>query len=129
MARLIGGTVAQVEGDRIALARNFARQHKVVLLLKGAATVIALPDGRVRINGSGNPGLASGGMGDVLTGMIGGLLAQGLPPEDAAVLGAYLHGRAADHLRLRLGEAGMTATDLLTEIPAARNKLSGVNHA
>ena len=70
----------------------------MVLVLKGARTVTAFPDGRVRINGSGNPGMASGGMGDVLTGVIGALLAQGLPAEDAAALGVYLHGRAADRL-------------------------------
>ena len=124
MARLTGRTVAEIESDRIGAARNFARRYQVVLLLKGARTVVALPDGRVRINGSGNPGLASGGMGDVLTGMIGGFLAQGLAPEDAATLGAYLHGRAADRLLERLGDAGMIASDLLGEIPAARRELA-----
>lgn len=123
MARLIGGTVLQVEDDRVGTARAFACQYKVVLVLKGARTIIALPDGRVRINSTGNPGMASGGTGDVLTGVIGGLLAQGLGPEEAAVLGVYLHGRAGDRLRPRLGEAGMTATDLLRELPAARNEL------
>jgi NAD(P)H-hydrate epimerase len=124
MARLTGRTVAEIESDRIGTARNFARQYQVVLLLKGARTVVALPDGRVRINGSGNPGLASGGMGDVLTGMIGAFLAQGLPPGDAAILGAYLHGRAADRLLERLGDAGMIASDLLAEIPATRRELA-----
>lgn len=124
MARLAGMTVAEVEADRIGVARAFARRYRVVLLLKGARTVIALPDGQVRINGSGNPGLASGGMGDVLTGLVGGLLAQGLSPEAAATLGAFLHGRTADRLAERLGNAGMTATDLLREIPATRHDLS-----
>jgi NAD(P)H-hydrate epimerase len=124
MARLTGKTVAAIEADRIGAAREFARRYQVVLLLKGARTVIALPDGRVRINGSGNPGLASGGMGDVLTGMIGAFLAQGLPPGDAAILGAYLHGRAADRLLERLGDAGMIASDLLREVPAARRELA-----
>jgi NAD(P)H-hydrate epimerase len=123
MARLTGQTVAEVEADRVGIARQFARGHRVVLVLKGARTVIALPDGRVRLNGSGNPGLASGGMGDVLTGLIGGLLAQGLAPAAAAVLGAYLHGRAADRLLAAMGDAGMVAGDLLRELPAARKEL------
>lgn len=124
MARMIRGTVGEVEGDRVGVARDFARRYGVVLVLKGARTVTALPDGRVRVNSSGNPGLASGGMGDVLTGLIGGLLAQGCPAGDAATLGVYLHGFAADRLSLAMGTAGMTATDLLREIPAARNELS-----
>lgn len=124
MARLTGRSIAEVEADRIGVAREFARQHRVVLVLKGARTVIALPDGRVRLNGSGNPGLASGGMGDVLTGLIGGLLAQGLSAADAAVLGAYLHGRAADRLLPAMGNAGMIAGDLLRELPATRKELA-----
>jgi ADP-dependent NAD(P)H-hydrate dehydratase / NAD(P)H-hydrate epimerase len=123
MARLIGGSVAQVEDDRLGAARDFARQYQVVLVLKGARTVIAFPDGRVRINSTGHPGMASGGTGDVLTGVIGGLLAQGLSPEDAATLGVFLHGLAGDSLRGRLGEAGMIATDLLRELPVVRNQL------
>ena len=123
MARLSGRSIAEVEADRLETARVFARRFGVVLVLKGARTVTAFPDGRVRINGSGNPGLASGGMGDVLTGLIGALLAQGLCPEDAAVLGVFLHGYAADRLAERLGEAGMIAGDLLTELPAARRAL------
>jgi hydroxyethylthiazole kinase-like uncharacterized protein yjeF len=124
MARLTGRSVAEVEADRIGIAREFARRHRVVLVLKGARTVTALPDGRVRLNGSGNPGLASGGMGDVLTGLIGGLLAQGLSPADAAVLGVYLHGRAADRLLTAMGNAGMIAGDLLRELPATRKELA-----
>lgn len=126
MARLTGSTVAEVEADRVGVAREFAHRHRVVLVLKGARTVIALPDGRVRLNGSGNPGLASGGMGDVLTGLIGGLLAQGLSPGDAAVLGVYLHGRAADRLQSTQGNAGMLATDLLRELPATRKELADI---
>ncbi len=131
MARLAGLSIAEVESDRIGVARSFAAAHGVVLVLKGARTVVAFPDGRVRINSSGNPGLASGGMGDVLTGLIAGLLAQGCPAEEAAVLGVYLHGLAADRLRKAFGEAGMTASDLLRELPAARRELNreGVTHA
>jgi NAD(P)H-hydrate epimerase len=123
MARLIGSSVAAVESDRLGCARAFARNHGVVLILKGARTLIAFPDGRMRINGSGNPGMASGGMGDVLTGIIGGLLAQGMAAEDAAVLGVYMHGRAADRLLPAMGDAGMLATDLLRELPVVRREL------
>ncbi|PLX83619.1 MAG: bifunctional ADP-dependent NAD(P)H-hydrate dehydratase/NAD(P)H-hydrate epimerase [Desulfuromonas sp.] len=131
MARLTGGTVAEVEADRLGVSRDFARQYGVVLVLKGARTVVAFPDGRVRINGSGNPGLASGGMGDVLTGVIGGLLAQGMKVEEAATLGVFLHGLAADRILSRMGDAGMLAGDLLAEIPAARKQLliHGGKHA
>ncbi len=81
MARLVDGTVREVEADRVGVACEFAMRFRVVLVLKGARTVTAFPDGRVRINAGGNPGMASGGMGDVLTGLIGGLLAQGMTPR------------------------------------------------
>jgi len=126
MARLAGTTIDEVEDDRIAIARRFAAEYGVVLVLKGAPTVTALPDGAIRVNSSGNPALASGGTGDVLTGLIAGLIAQGVDAPSAAVLGVYLHGRAADLLSERLGTAGMIATDLLVEIPSARLALSKV---
>ena len=123
MSRLTGRSIADIEASRLELARDFARRYRAVVLLKGARTVVAAPDGRYRINASGNPGLASGGMGDVLTGLIGGLLAQGLDPFDAASLGAYLHGAAADSIAQRLGDAGMLAGDLVKELPSARKTL------
>jgi len=123
MARLVGMTVAEVEADRLGAAIRFAGEHRVVLVLKGPHTVIAAPDGRYRVNASGNPGLASGGMGDVLTGLVGGLLAQGLEPFDAAALGVFLHGHAADRLAGRVGDAGMLASQVAAEIPAARKDL------
>ncbi|TLM66410.1 MAG: NAD(P)H-hydrate dehydratase [Deltaproteobacteria bacterium] len=123
MARLCGRSVAGIQADRVAAAREFAAAHGVVLVLKGARTVTACPDGRVRINGSGHPGMASGGMGDILTGLIGGLLAQGMTPEAAAALGVYLHGLAGDRLRPLYGDAGLLATDLLRELPIARHSL------
>ncbi|MDO3379129.1 NAD(P)H-hydrate dehydratase [Geoalkalibacter halelectricus] len=124
MARLAGVAVADVQQDRVAFARAFAEAHGVVLVLKGARSLTATPDGRLYINASGNPGMASGGMGDVLTGLIGAFLAQGVEAGAAAALAVYLHGRAADRLALRLGNAGLAATDLLREIPAARHELS-----
>lgn len=123
MARLCGLSVAEIEADRVGVARDFALRQRVVLVLKGARTVVAAPDGSIFINGSGNPGLAAGGMGDVLTGLIGGLLAQGLTPVEAAVLGVYLHGAAGDRLCAAMGDAGLTAGDLARELPAARRAL------
>lgn len=124
MARLTGLSVAEIEADRFRVAREFAGEFGVVLVLKGVRTLIAAPDGRVNINGSGNAGLASGGSGDVLTGLIGGLLAQGLDAFDAASLGCFLHGMAADQLAVTKGNAGLKASDLLLEIPVARKQLT-----
>jgi NAD(P)H-hydrate epimerase len=124
MARLCGRTAAEVQADRIDVARDFAMTHGVVLVLKGARTITALPDGWVHINASGHAGMACGGMGDVLTGVIGGLLAQGLEPGAAAALGVYLHGMAGDRLLAQHGDAGLLATDLLFELPAARKSLN-----
>src|SRR6266850_1920003 len=95
MARLIGGTIDDVQRDRLGVARTFATTHGVYLVLKGARTLIAEPDGRVLINPTGNPGMASGGTGDVLTGIIGALLARGIDAAHAAAAGVYLH-RLAD---------------------------------
>lgn len=123
MARLTGLTVAEIEANRFEVAQQFAVRHGVVLLLKGARTIIAAADGRVNINTTGNDGLASGGSGDVLTGLIGGLLAQGLDGFSAASLGAWLHGRAAELVSAVQGTAGMIASDLLCQLPVARQEL------
>ena len=123
MARLAGLTVSEIEANRFEVAQNFAVKYGVVLLLKGARTIIAAPDGRVNINSTGNDGLASGGSGDVLTGLIGGLLAQGLDGFSAATLGAWLHGRAAELVADFQGTAGMAASDLLPQLPVARQGL------
>ena len=117
MARLSGKTVLEVQADRIQAARSLAEWHKAVAALKGARTAIAAPDGRIFINPTGNPGMATAGTGDVLAGMIGGFLAQGLSPLDAAIVGTYLHGVAGDVAALRLSRAAMLAGDLLDEIP------------
>lgn len=120
MARLSGLTIAQIEADRIAVAREFAVAHRVVLVLKGARTIIALPDRSVFVNSTGNPGMASGGMGDVLTGIIGGLLAQGMDAGEAARLGVFWHGLAADLLSATMGNSGLLASDLTHKLPEAR---------
>lgn len=112
-ARLIGKPTAEVQANRIELARTFARTHQVVLVLKGARTIIARPDGTVTINPTGNAGMATGGTGDVLSGLLGALLAQHLSSEDAAVAGTYVHGLAGDLMKERHGEMGLIASDLI----------------
>jgi NAD(P)H-hydrate epimerase len=124
MARLTGMGVAAIEADRFTVARDFACRHQVVLLLKGARTIVAAPDGRVHVNTSGNNGLSSGGSGDVLTGLIGGLLAQGCDAFAAASLAAWWHGRAAEQIAADRGEAGMAASDLIHQLPLVRHQLA-----
>lgn len=117
MGRLTGLSVAEIEADRLTIAGRFAAENRVYLVLKGAATVIAAPDGRLAVNASGNPGMASGGMGDVLTGVITALLAQGYEPFVACCLGVYCHGAAADLVARDRGEIGMIATDVQEMLP------------
>ena len=119
MARLIGGTVEALEYDRIGIAQQFAKAHNVTLVLKGAPTVVARGNGEVWINSTGNAGMATGGMGDVLTGLIAGLIAQKVSPFDAAVLGVYLHGLAGDIVAESIGMHGLMAGDVLNNVPAA----------
>jgi hydroxyethylthiazole kinase-like uncharacterized protein yjeF len=120
MGRLCGGL--KVSGgniDRLELARNKAREWQVTLVLKGACTIIAEPDGRIRINWLANPALATAGTGDVLAGMIAGLLAQKVSPFDAASAAVYLHAVAAELVSADIGHAGLLASDLLPKIPRA----------
>src|SRR5262245_39204875 len=117
MARLLATSTGAVQADRVATARRFAAEQGVVTVLKGARTVIATPDDRIAISPTGNPGMASGGMGDVLSGVIGGLLAQGLDAASAAALGVFAHGAAADAVVACRGEVGLLAGDLLDELP------------
>jgi hydroxyethylthiazole kinase-like uncharacterized protein yjeF len=122
MARLVGLSVPDVQVRRLDLARETAAKFGVTLVLKGAQTVVAAPDGRASLNSTGNPALASGGTGDVLTGLIGGFLAQGLAPWDAARLGVYLHGLAADYFVAHYGPRGLIAGDLLRVLPEVLNQ-------
>lgn len=117
MARLLKASVKSVQEDRVLCARRFSKEFNVHVVLKGAKTVIAHPDGDVFVNPTGNPGMASGGMGDVLTGVIAGLIAQKYPPGKAAHMGVYLHGAAADHLRESMGKFGYLAGDVMNQIP------------
>ena len=123
MARLTGVSVEEVQSDRVGLARKMAMEWNKTLVLKGAYTIIATPGGGVRIGPEANPGLASAGTGDVLGGVIAGLVAQGLTLSDAAGCGVYIHGQAGDMVREKLGNAGMVASDLLPVLPLVIKQL------
>jgi ADP-dependent NAD(P)H-hydrate dehydratase / NAD(P)H-hydrate epimerase len=120
MARLIGGTIADVQKDRLGVAREFAREHEVIVVLKGHRTLVARPDGEVWVNTTGNPGMATGGTGDILTGTMVGLLGQNLKrPFLAVVAAVHLHGLAGDVACESVGEPSLVATDLLRALPEA----------
>lgn len=118
-ARLLGQSAREINRDRVGAARRLAEATGAVVLLKGAATVAAAPDGRTLVNPTGGPVLASGGSGDVLTGAVATFLAQGLEPLEAAALAAFVHGHAADRLAARHGPSGVLAGELAREIPDA----------
>jgi NAD(P)H-hydrate epimerase len=122
-SRLTGLPVREIEKEREALAVIFARKWKGVLLLKGNRTVVADPRGQLYVNRTGNPGLATAGTGDVLTGMIGAFLAQGLTPFESARWGAFLHGKSADLAAKEIPRVSLIATDLIERIPAVFKKL------
>jgi ADP-dependent NAD(P)H-hydrate dehydratase / NAD(P)H-hydrate epimerase len=117
MSRLTGMRISDIQADRIGIAREFSREYHVHLVLKGARTVIAHPDGNVYINLAANSGMAAGGMGDILTGVIAGLLAQGLGPEDASHAGVCLHAMAADALCKSQGPFGFLASEVAGALP------------
>ena len=119
MARLAKLSREDVQRDRQRLAKEFAARYGIVLVLKGSQTVVANIDGQLYVNDTGNPGMASGGMGDVLTGLIAGLLGQRLSLFDAARLGVYLHGLAGDLAAHERGQVGLIASDVLDRIPLA----------
>jgi NAD(P)H-hydrate epimerase len=125
MARLMGGAtpVREVQADREGVASRMAQEWAAVVVLKGAFTVVAAPDGRVVVTPFANAGLATAGSGDVLAGAIVGLRAQGMGAFEAAVVGAYLHGLAGDLVRAELGDMGMVAGDLPSRLPLALRRL------
>lgn len=126
MTRLLGQKSevgSQIEKDRINIARSFSKETGTYLVLKGAPTVVAEPEGRVFINSTGNPGMATAGTGDVLTGMISSFLAQGLNPLNAGILGVYMHGLAGDIAAEEKGFHSLIASDLIYALPAAFKKL------
>jgi NAD(P)H-hydrate epimerase len=118
-ARLLGTDTVAISLDRIGSARAAAKATNCVVVLKGFQTLVAEPDGHVYVNPTGNPGMATGGMGDVLSGMIAALLARGTDPLDAACAAVYLHGLAGDILGEELGDTGLAAMDLAERIPTA----------
>jgi ADP-dependent NAD(P)H-hydrate dehydratase / NAD(P)H-hydrate epimerase len=122
-ARLLSCSVAEIQSDRIAAALEIARKYHAVTVLKGCGTVIAMPNGDWYINHSGNPGLASAGMGDALAGVIAALVAQGVSPEQAVLLGVQLHGTAADALvEHGIGPVGLTASEVMMEVRRILNQ-------
>jgi ADP-dependent NAD(P)H-hydrate dehydratase / NAD(P)H-hydrate epimerase len=120
MARLVGCSIADVQKDRSGVARKFAREHELIVVLKGHRTLVVQPDGEAWVNTTGNPGMATGGTGDILTGMVAGMIAQHSKEPFAAVLAAvHLHGLAGDVMCERVGEHSLVATDLLQGLPEA----------
>jgi hydroxyethylthiazole kinase-like uncharacterized protein yjeF len=117
MARLLSCSISDVQGNRVDAARRLATDYRVTVVLKGARTVIADPGGVVAVNPSGNPGMASGGMGDALAGMIGSLLAQGVEATEASEVAVFWHGAAADRVASGRGEAGLLASDVIDALP------------
>jgi len=123
MARLLGSTTKEVTANRIEVARDAARRCRCIVVLKGYQTLIADPEGHVNVNPTGNPGMATGGMGDVLGGIIAAFLARGIDPFDAACAGVYLHGFAGDMLKEEMGDIGLAAMDLAERLPLAIKRL------
>src|SRR6185503_2479647 len=124
MARLVASSNEDVQGNRIQVATDFATTHHVYVVLKGHRTVIATPQGKAFLNPTGNPGMATGGTGDILTGMIAAWLAQLLDAEAACRLAVFLHGAAGDLAEVEHGQVAMTATDVLGKLGDALNKLT-----
>jgi NAD(P)H-hydrate epimerase len=123
MATLTGLSTAEIQGDRITSARHWSHHWNATVVLKGAHTLIAEPGGMVRISPFANPGLASGGTGDVLAGIIAGLIAQGLPLGVAASCGVFIHGQAGEAVRKRIGDTGSIASDLVELLPETIHEL------
>lgn len=125
-SRLTGIQISEIKERKIDLVREFSEKYRVYLVLKGARTLIGTPDGEIFINPTGNPGMATGGMGDVLTGMIGGFIAQGYPPIEACILGVFLHGMAADLLMVEKGRIGYTASEVANAVVKTIEKIYNI---
>jgi NAD(P)H-hydrate epimerase len=117
MGRLAGLKISDIQSNRAVHASKFASEYGCYLVLKGAGTIVAEPDGRISVNPTGNPALSSGGSGDVLTGMIAGLLSRGWKAAEAAQAGVYMHGLAADFLAETMGSSGILASELPDVLP------------
>lgn len=119
MARLAGISTKEVQAQRETVAASFAKTHRVIVVLKGFETIVAHPDGRIAVNTTGNSGMGTGGTGDILAGLLGGLLAQGMAPWDAARLGVWLHGCAGDIAAREFTARAMIARDVIASLPQA----------
>lgn len=119
MARLTGLSTKDIQSQREHVAATFAKTHRVIVVLKGYETVVAHPDGRIAVNTTGNSGMGTGGTGDILAGLLGGLLAQGMEPWDAARLGVWLHGYAGDIAAQEFTARAMIARDVIASLPKA----------
>ncbi len=128
-ASLTGLSIDDIQGNRIATAQEFASKWGVVLVLKGNKTIVALPNGEVYINLTGNPGMATAGSGDVLAGMIGGFIAQGIDAGSAALIGVYLHGLSGDRARMALGERSLLAGDIIEFLPEVLKEYENSNRS
>jgi ADP-dependent NAD(P)H-hydrate dehydratase / NAD(P)H-hydrate epimerase len=126
LSRLTNIKPEKIERDRVVIARKVAKQFNLTLVLKGAPTVVADPNGEVYINSTGNPGMATAGSGDILAGVIAGLWAQGMDTTAAAYVGVYLHGLAGDFAKKRYGEKSLMAMDIQENLPEALRKIEGV---
>jgi NAD(P)H-hydrate epimerase len=126
MARLTASTSTEVQRDRLQAARAFAASSGALVVLKGHRTIVADPDGRAAVNSTGNPGMATGGMGDVLAGVIGALLARRCSPWLAATAGVFVHGLAGDRAAARLGHESLLADDVALALPEAVRSLAPV---
>jgi NAD(P)H-hydrate epimerase len=124
MSRLTDASIADIQADRVETARLQARKWGQVVILKGAYTVVAAPDGRAAVEPFANPGLATGGTGDVLAGIVVALRAQGMAAFEAAAAGAYLHGLAGELARAALGASAMAASDLVRFLPDAWRRIA-----
>jgi hydroxyethylthiazole kinase-like uncharacterized protein yjeF len=123
-ARLLGIATATINDDRVSAARSLADRTGACVLIKGARSVIASPNGDICVNSTGNPGMSTPGMGDALSGMVGALLGQHMRPLDALALGVFIHGHAADRVAARMGRIGYLAGDLIDELPATLEALT-----
>lgn len=124
MARLANTTIAKIQLDRVEIAKAFAKNSGHYLVLKGHRTVVATPQGSVYINATGNPGMASAGQGDVLTGIISGFIAQKIPILESVLAGVYIHGMAGDMALSEMGERGLIASDVINNLPKAIKAVS-----
>ena len=129
MARLSGIPIDEIQNDRVGTAQEMAGKWNKTVVLKGAHTVVASPEGNIRMSGSANPGLASAGTGDILAGVIASLIAQGLSPSGAAATGVYLHSEAGELLRHQIGDAGMVASDILPVLPLVIKRIKEGDYA